>query len=121
MFFIGVYINSPLAALYGFFAVFISVFLSHLGHEDPELIRGGIVSFNAVLCGIAFSGPRVKDGIFVLISVIVATFFDLMLIHNGWTTLTLPFVVAMWATLPIKWLWNKFEKKYFAKDRLAKI
>lgn len=121
MFFIGIYINSPIAALYGFFAVFVSVFISHLGHEDSELIKGGIISFNAVLCGIAFSGPKVKDGIFVLISVIVSTYFDLMLIHNGWTTLTLPFVVAMWATLPIKWLWNKFEQKYISKDTLAKI
>lgn len=107
MFFIGVYLSSPIAALYAFISVLVSVFISHLGHENSEMIREGIFSFNAVLCGIAMSGPRAKDGIFVLISVVISTYFDLFLIHNGLTTLTLPFVVAMWCTLPIKWAWNK--------------
>lgn len=113
MFFLGVYINSPIAALYAFVSVIVSVFISHLGQENSEMIREGIFSFNAVLCGIALSGPRSKDGLFVLISVIISTYFDLFLIHNGWTTLTLPFVVAMWCTLPIKALWNKIEMKIF--------
>ena len=113
MFFLGVYINSPIAALYAFVSVIVSVFISHLGQENSEMIQEGIFSFNAVLCGIALSGPRSKDGLFVLISVIVSTYFDLFLIHNGWTTLTLPFVVAMWCTLPIKALWNRVEMKIF--------
>lgn len=114
MFFVGVFINSPIAALYAFVSVIVSVFISHLGHENSDMIQQGIYSFNAVLCGIALSGPRVKDGVFVLISVIITTYFDLFMVHHGWTTLTFPFVVAMWCTLPIKALWNKVELKMCA-------
>lgn len=114
IFFIGVFISSPIAALYAFVAVVISVSISHHGHESTTMINEGIFSFNAVLCGIALSGPRPKDGIFVLIAVVISTYFDLFLIHNGWTTLTLPFVVATWATLPFKkldqWISSKFVK-----------
>ncbi|WP_293942602.1 MULTISPECIES: urea transporter [unclassified Sphingobacterium] len=112
IFFIGVFISKPIGALYGFAAVIISVYISHHGHESANMTNNGIFSFNAVLCGIGLSGQRVRDGVYVLIAVIIATYFDHFLIHNGWTTLTFPFVVAMWAMEPVKrfdnWLVAKF-------------
>lgn len=117
LFFIGVYISSPISALYAFFSVVVSVSIIRHGNESIGMINEGIYSFNAVLCGIALSGPRVKDGIMVLISVIVSTYFDLMMIHNGWTTLTLPFVVAMWVTLPMKGIWEYAERKVFKENQ----
>ncbi|WP_333862231.1 urea transporter [Sphingobacterium sp.] len=112
IFFIGVFVSNPMGALYGFAAVIISVYISHHGHESADMTNNGIFSFNAVLVGIALSGPRVRDGVYVLIGTIIATYFDHFLIHNGWTTLTFPFVFAMWAMHPVKlidkWLVNKF-------------
>jgi urea transporter len=112
IFFIGVFLSNPMGALYGFAAVIISVYISHHGHESADMTNNGIFSFNAVLVGIALSGPRVRDGVYVLIAVIIATYFDHFLIHHGWTTLTFPFVFAMWAMQPVKlvdkWLVNKF-------------
>lgn len=102
IFFIGIFINKPIAALYGFVAVIISIYISNLSAVTQQQINSGAVSFNAVLCGIALSGPRVRDGIYVSIAVIIATRFDLILIDYGWTTLTFPFVFAMWMMVPLQ-------------------
>ncbi len=114
VFFLGVFINRPLQALYGFVAVIISVYISHSSHASNALITEGVFSFNAVLCGIAMGEDKVRAGVYVLISVIIATYFDIYLIQNGWTTLTFPFVVAMWVMYPIKrfdnWTVKKLDK-----------
>lgn len=102
IFFIGVFLSEPIAALYAFFAVVLSTFISHQGNESTDMINEGLFSFNAVLCGIAMSGPKVKNGIYVVVSVIIATYFDRYMIHTGWTTLTFPFVFAMWIMYLIK-------------------
>ncbi|WP_306350701.1 urea transporter [Flavobacterium sp. '19STA2R22 D10 B1'] len=102
IFFIGVFISSPIAALYGFISILISVSISHHGHEPTEQITAGVFSFNAVLCGIACSGPKPKNGFYVLLTVLIATYFDMLLIDNGWATLTFPFVFAMWILNPLK-------------------
>lgn len=102
IFFIGVFISSPIAALYAFVAVMISVSITHHGDLPDELIKNGTYSFNAVLCGIAMSGTRVRDGLYVVLSVVFATVMDIQMIERGWATLTFPFVFAMWAILPFK-------------------
>jgi len=44
-----------------------------------------------------------------------------VLVHYGWTTLTFPFVVAMWAMEPVKrldkWIVGRFEETF--KSRLS--
>ncbi|WP_324759771.1 urea transporter [Sphingobacterium thalpophilum] len=112
IFFIGVFISKPIAALYASAAVIVSIYISHHGHESTDMTNNGIFSFNAVLVGIALSGQRVRDGVYVLIAVMIATYFDHFMIHHGWITLTFPFVFAMWVMEPIKridkWLVNRF-------------
>lgn len=115
VFFLGVFINRPIQALYGFVAVIISVFISHSSHASNALITQGVFSFNAVLCGIAMGEDKVRAGMYVLISVIIATYLDLYMLDHGWTTLTFPFVFAMWVMYPIKrldkWIMLKLEEK----------
>lgn len=107
IFMIAVFINSPISALYGFVASVISMAISHHFHEPIDQVSAGIFSFNAVLCGIACSGLKPRDGVYVLIAVIFSTLIDMWMIHHGWTTLTFPFVLSMWIILIIK--------KYVAK------
>lgn len=111
LFFIGVFINNPTAALYGFVAALIASAIAHLGHNSDKLIEDGMFSFNAVLCGIACSGTKPRDGLYVLLSVVIATYFDIFMMHNGWITLTLPFVVSMWVIVPLKKLVASLEPK----------
>lgn len=111
LFFVGVFINNPTAALYGFVAALIAGAIAHFGHNSDQLIDDGMFSFNAVLCGIACSGSKARDGIYVLLSVIIATYFDIFMMHNGWITLTFPFVVSMWVIVPLKRVVSILEKK----------
>ena len=117
LFFVGVFINNPTAALYGFVAALIAGAIAHLGHNSPELIDDGMFSFNAVLCGIACSGIKPRDGVYVLLSVVIATYFDIFMMNHGWITLTFPFVLSMWIIVPLKKLVGHFEGKYQNKNR----
>lgn len=117
LFFIGVFLNNPTAALYGFVAALIAGVLAHLGHNSEGLIDDGMFSFNAVLCGIACSGPKPRDGLYVLLSVIIATYFDIFMMNNGWITLTFPFVLAMWIIVPLKKFVGHFEGKIQTRNR----
>lgn len=107
VFFIAVYISQPIAALYGFMAVIISIYLAQYGQASTVLITNGIFGFNAVLCGIAMSGPRRRDGLYVLFTVIIAIFLQQYMMQNNWTVLTFPFVASMWIALGIKTLSRK--------------
>lgn len=111
LFFVGVFINNPTAALYGFVAAIFAGAIAHFGHNSDKLIEDGMFSFNAVLCGIACSGTKPRDGLYVLLSVVIATYFDIFMMHNGWITLTFPFVVSMWVIVPLKKIMARFETK----------
>ena len=111
LFFVGVFLNNPTAALYGFVAAIFAGAIAHYGHNSERLIDDGMFSFNAVLCGIALSGDKPRDGLYVLISVVIATYFDIFMMHNGWITLTFPFVLSMWVVVPLKKLVVRLETK----------
>ena len=111
LFFVGVFLNNPTAALYGFVAAVFAGAIAHYGHNSERLIDDGMFSFNAVLCGIALSGDKPRDGLYVLISVVIATYFDIFMMHNGWITLTFPFVLSMWVVVPLKKLVVRLETK----------
>lgn len=124
IFFVGVFINNPIAALYGFFAVIFSIFISKQGGDSSELVTSGVFCFNAILCAIAMGGDKLRDGLYVLISVTIATYADVFMIHIGFPSLTFPFVLAMWIMFPIKQLdrwvviqYRKFNGIFFNLDR----
>ena len=111
LFFTGVFLNNPTAALYGFVAAVIAGAIAHFDKDSVKLIEDGMFSFNAVLCGIACSGTKPRDGLYVLLSVVIATYFDIFMMHNGWITLTFPFVLSMWVIGPLKKIVGHFENK----------
>ncbi|UYW02296.1 urea transporter [Flavobacterium agricola] len=119
LFFVGVFISRPLQALYGFAAVIISVFIARNYEVSNTLIGAGMFSFNAVLCGIAMGEDKVRAGIYVLISVIIGTYVDIFMMDLDITTLTFPFVFAMWVMFPIKkldeWIVSKVRGTQFHK------
>jgi len=117
LFFLGVFVNNPTAALYGFVAALIAGAIAHFSQNSVKLIDDGMFSFNAVLCGIACSGIKPKDGLYVLLSVVIATYFDIFMMNNGWITLTFPFVLSMWFIIPLKKLVGHFESKLQNRNR----
>ena len=99
LFLLGVYINKPVAALYGIFASILAITISHLLNRPESTVDTGMFSFNAVLCAIAFAGSLKRDGFWVVISTIVTVTIDDYMIKMGIPPYTFPFVATMWIIL----------------------
>lgn len=131
LFFIGVYINSPIAALYGLLGSAISSAISFHGHEPINEIHMGLFSFNAVLCSIVFAGTKKIDGILVVLSVVICVIINIGLVNvkfeilqNAGGAFTLPFVIATCMVLPLKDRKDKLEiflKNITAEKTASKI
>ncbi len=102
MFFVAVFINSPIAALYGLAGSAMALFVSLPFSIPAENINLGLVSYNAVLCAIVFAGNKIKEGIWVLFSVVLTTIISLFMIKLPFPQLTFPFVAASLITLVLK-------------------
>ncbi|KUJ61741.1 urea transporter [Flavobacteriaceae bacterium CRH] len=102
LFFIAVFIASPVAALYGLLGSVLSATLAYYFHEPTQDVQMGIFSFNAVLCAITFSGIKKIDGLYVLLSVALSVFIEILMITYNYSVLTFPFVAASWIVLCIQ-------------------
>ena len=102
LFFVAVFINKPLAALYGLAGSVIAVFVSQPFSIPVENVNLGLVSYNAVLCAIVFAGTKTKDGIWVLFSVVLTTIISQFMTTLPFPQLTFPFVAASFTTLILK-------------------
>lgn len=102
LFFVAVFISSPIAALYGLAGAIVSDIIA-FGFSAPiDDINLGLYGFNAVLCAIVFAGNQIKDGIWVLLSVVLSLGVSILMIKLNLTQLTFPFVFATWITLFLK-------------------
>lgn len=109
LFFIGVLIHSPLAALFGLMgAVFASLFAYFLNLPMSE-IEMGLHSYNAVLCAIALTGQSKKDILYITIAVIASVWIGQLMNFFHFIPLTFPFVAATWASLIIKKMFSSIQ------------
>jgi urea transporter len=107
IFFLAVFISSPIAALYGLAASILGAGLSQLNGEPIKEIHMGLFGFNAVLSAIVFSGVKKTDGLWVLIAVLITIAIDDLLIDNHCLDIvggvfTFPFVAGTWITILIQ-------------------
>ncbi len=100
--FLGVFVNSPISALYGLGGSIIAAALSAKFAEPAEAIGMGLFGYNAVLCAIAFAGNQPKDGIWALMAVVLSVIIHVAMTAYGMIVLTFPFVAATCITLAIK-------------------
>lgn len=115
IFFLAVFISSPIAALYGLAASILGAGLSQLNGEPIKEIHMGLFGFNAVLSAIVFSGVKKTDGLWVLIAVLITIAIDDLLIDNHCLDMvggvfTFPFVAGTWITLLIQKIFLKTKK-----------
>lgn len=102
--FVAVFINSPIAALYGLLASLLGASLSHHYGEAPESVHLGLFSFNLVLSAIVFAGIKKMDGVWVLIAVLITWGLNVAMVDTGILdafggVFTFPFVAGTWLTL----------------------
>lgn len=107
IFFIAVFINSPVAALYGLAASLLGAVLSVVNGQPLEQINLGLFGFNAVLTAIVFAGTKKIDGLWVLSGAIITIVIHNLLIDHHILdvvggVLTFPFVAGTWITLLIQ-------------------
>lgn len=102
IFFVAIFINSPISALYGLVGAIVGASASHFIHEPQAEINFGLFSFNGVLCAIAFAGPKPRDGIFVLLASALAVGINALMVEWDVISLTFPFVLASWLTLLVR-------------------
>lgn len=120
IFFLGVFVSSPAAALYGLAASLIGAFLSQLNGQPLDNIYLGLFGFNAVLSAIVFSGFRKKDGCWVLIATLLTVWINIFLVRYHLLdrfggVFTFPFVAGTWATLLIQKIIFKRQTLYHKK------
>lgn len=72
LFFIAVFISSPISALYGLAGAMLSAVIAFNLSAPASDISLGLFSYNAVLCAIVFAGNQIKDGFWVLIAVLLS-------------------------------------------------
>ncbi|MGB5025052.1 MAG: urea transporter [Saprospiraceae bacterium] len=99
LFLVGVYVNKPIAALYGIFASILAITLSRLLNSPESSIAAGMFSFSAVLCAVAIAGTRRRDGFLVVISTLLTVVIGILLLKIGIAPYTFPFVATMWILL----------------------
>ncbi len=102
IFFIGVMINSPIAAVYGLIGAAISGLLAYGLNEPMGDIYIGLLSYNAVLCAIALAGKRAMDAVLALIATVLSVFIMIQMRRMSLPVLTFPFVLGTWITLALK-------------------
>jgi len=117
LFFVAVFISSPIAALYGLAGAIVSDIIAFEFSAPIDNINLGLYGFNAVLCAIVFAGNQVKDGIWAFLSVVLSLGISLLMIKFGLTQLTFPFVFATWITLFLKNRLQKPKNAVIFKDR----
>lgn len=109
-FFIGVFINAPVAALYALAASVLGTLLATCFTIPADTIEMGLFGYNAVLCAIVFAGTNKMDGFWVFLATTFAVSIAFLMSTYSLTQLTFPFVAATWITLAIKYLSLKYIK-----------
>lgn len=101
-FFIGVFVSSPIRALYGLAAALIAGILAGLYHAPTDSIMSGLFSYNAVLCAIVFAGNKAIDGVWTFVAVALSLVVSFVMNVYNLTPLTFPFVVGTWIVLVLQ-------------------
>lgn len=102
LFLLGVYINDPIAGIYGVIGSIVAILVAHILKLDSYSIFQGLLGFNAILCAIVFSGINRRNGLAVALSCSLSVFIYIAMLDLGIPPYTFPFVLATWIVLVIQ-------------------
>jgi urea transporter len=111
LFFAGVLVNRPIAAIYALVAAALSGFVAYKLGEPTKDIYLGLLSYNGVLCAITFAGKKLEDFIMALIAVVLSILIMIQMRNMNLPALTFPFVLASWLVIIIKIVKQKVQLK----------
>lgn len=104
LFFLGVLVASPRAALLGLAAAYAGSAVALALGEPDAAVQSGLFGFNALLTAIAFSGEEGQGKRWLFIAVLITLALHFGLLASGWLApfggvFTFPFVAGCWLTL----------------------
>lgn len=102
LFFLGVLISNPIAAIFGLGGGALSSLIAYLFGASPESVGLGLWGFNAVLCAILFSNKDIKAIYWSALAVIISLAISSLIVKSSITQLTFPFVAASWIVLSLQ-------------------
>ncbi|EKD43307.1 MAG: Urea transporter [uncultured bacterium] len=104
LFLIGLFVSSFTVGLFSLFGTLFGAILAMIFQFPMDMINIGLFGFNAVLCGIAFSGKNIKSLLPAAASILLSVLIMFGMLKLNIITLTAPFVLATWIVklIPVK-------------------
>lgn len=102
VFFIAIFINSPIAAIYAITFSALSGLIAISLSIPLNLVNAGLFSYNALLCAIAFANSKLITIFWVLLASSFSLIFSLLMNQIQIIQLTLPFVLACFIVSTLK-------------------
>lgn len=102
VFFIAIFINSPIAAIYAITFSALSGLIAISLSIPLNLVNAGLFSYNALLCAIAFANRKLFTIFWVLLASSLSLIFSLLMNQIQIIQLTLPFVLACFIVSTLK-------------------
>ena len=106
----GIGIHSRIAVFYTLFGALLAFPAIFLPGVDTMLLNKGLLGYNGVLCAIALGNTNLKSLGWASLAVCLSIILQLLGLYAGLTTLTAPFVVAVWIILLMQQIPNKSDK-----------
>ena len=98
LFLVAILCHSRVAALYTLLGACLPLLVSGLMEVDTALLNRGLMGYNGVLCAIALGGTSYRSMGWASGSALLSVGLQLLGMHMSITTLTAPFVLAVWMT-----------------------
>lgn len=102
VFFIAIFINSPIAAIYAITFSALSGLIAISLSIPLNLVNAGLFSYNALLCAIAFANSKLITIFWVLLASSFSLIFSLLMNQLQIIQLTFPFVLACFIVSTLK-------------------
>lgn len=95
-FLLGILVNSRINGLYTILGALLPIPFALLLGVDYAALNAGLMGYNGVLCAIALGDKTWKGGVWAVMAVLLSVLLQIGGMEWGITTLTAPFVVAVW-------------------------
>lgn len=106
-FLLGILVNSRINGLYTILGALLPIPFALLLGVDYAALNAGLMGYNGVLCAIALGDKTGKGGVWAVMAVLLSVLLQIGGMEWGITTLTAPFVVAVWIVAGLQQLDRK--------------
>ena len=96
LFLLGIMVNSRINGFYAVLGAGLPIPFALLLGVDDAVLNAGLMGYNGVLCAIALGDKTWKGGAWATVAVLLSVLLQIGGMKWGITTLTAPFVVAVW-------------------------